>query len=146
ERGQRRDRLARQVHVGTRPGQRDGYPGEPALGDVAARAVRLEARSAPLGQQGDHHISGVVPVSRVLRSRVAETGDDPAFCGQPAYSSSLPLAAEPPASASTDALPTASGTSPSASSPVSGSSSPPCCAMTCRTSVSGSTCKVTPSG
>ena len=83
ERGQRGDRPAGQVHVGARPGQRDRDLGQPSLGDVAARPVRLEPRADPVGQQRRHHLPDVVPVARVLRSRVAEPGDDPAFCGQP---------------------------------------------------------------
>ena len=141
ERGQRGHRLAGQVHVGPRPGQGDRDLGQPSLGDVVARPVRLEARTGPLGQQGGHHVPDVVPVARVLRPRVAQAGDDPAFSGQPACSSSLRRSPASPVSAS------ASGASgaPSAASSSSGSSAA-CCAMTASTSVSGSTCRVTPAG
>src|SRR2546430_4470512 len=103
--------LTCQVHIRTVLGQHYQVICQPALGDVAARPVLLEPRTSTLVQQRRHHLPDVVPVARVLRSRVAEPGDDPAFCGQPACSPSLRL------SPTSDVSARASGASGAASAP-----------------------------
>src|SRR5581483_806462 len=99
----------------------------------------LEAGTSAVREQRHHHVPGVVPVARVLRTGVAQPGDNPAFGGQPDYSASL--VADSPASA------TAAGTSTPSAAPSAGSgSSSACGATTCSTRVSGSTWSVVPLG
>src|SRR5581483_12106139 len=103
----------------------------------------LEAGTSAVREQRHHHVPGVVPVARVLRTGVAQPGDNPAFGGQPDYSASLVADSPPSAPASA----TAAGTSTPSAAPSAGSgSSSACGATTCSTRVSGSTWSVVPLG
>ena len=139
ERGQRGDRPAGEVHVGPRPGQRDRDPGQPSLGDVVARPVRLEARTGPAGQQRRHHAA----------RRCACCPRTPApGCRGRRRSSVLRSAGLLPFAAACLRRPRSrpAPRAPPRPPPLPRAPRPTCCAMTCRTSVSGSTCRVTPGG
>ena len=109
------DRPTGQVHIGARPGQGDGHPGQPALGDVIARPVRFESRPGaadPLSEQTGHHTADVMPVACVLRPRIAQANDDPAVPGQPVCSPS-PAAVASATASGTSGAPASSSTASS---------------------------------
>ena len=145
-----------------RLGERDRDAGQPPGGHGRAGPVALEARAHPRGQHIGHHEPAVVPVARVLGTRVTEPGDQPAIIGHALTGSAAPDRRRLLGAAASGAAPSSAAAAAGAAAgdaprhpppprPRAAPSSASICsavgaAITCSTRMSGSTASVTPLG